>query len=222
MLVCYCGVVNLFSSKTNYFCDTIVWIDAVQWEMMKFHGHHFQSIAIATINRFVSVSIPKNVYQMIIYKCTNFGAFIKKCTTGLIWYAAPCRCTIYFRREFIPAVESLWSTVARFCRCSWSVLSVTNNKQIPDKPWGIFSRVHWKIDGVADTPNGRQLYWKRLLCVLIAMILLVCSSNWICWYQWYALAISSFENVFPPVSDAIKVIKFYVRGSYPAWFTVSL
>jgi len=37
----------------------------------------------ATMGIFESASISKIVYQVIVYMCINFGAFIKKCTIGL-------------------------------------------------------------------------------------------------------------------------------------------
>ena len=38
---------------------------------------------MATINTFVSASMSKNVYLVIVYMCAKFGAFIKKCTVLL-------------------------------------------------------------------------------------------------------------------------------------------
>jgi len=43
---------------------------------------------MVTMSTFVSASISKNVYLVIVYMCANFGAFIKKCTIFLL-----SRCT---------------------------------------------------------------------------------------------------------------------------------
>ena len=70
---------------------------------------------------------------------------------------------------------------------------------MPRRPWRSVSIIRWKIERAADTLKGKQFYWKRPFCVLIATIFLDCSSSGVCWY---ALAKSSFEKVFPLASDA--------------------
>ena len=39
---------------------------------------------MATVGTFASASISKNVNYVLVSMCTNFGAFIKKCTIGLV------------------------------------------------------------------------------------------------------------------------------------------
>ena len=55
-------------------------------------------------------------------------------------YSTSCNIKWHFSSfNFIPAAESLWSNVAKFFRCSWSVCPVIKRSsrytQTPSKPW---------------------------------------------------------------------------------------
>ena len=79
----------------------------------------------------------------------------------------------------------------------------------------------WKIAGAEDTPNGRRLYLKRPLCVLITMYCFDSSSSLICCYAWLMFNV---EKYWPPESTVNKssVREMGYCSNFDAVFTVSL
>ena len=59
--------------------------------------------------------------------------------------------------------------------------------------------VLWKIPGAEAIPNGRRLYLKRPLCVLIVVNFLESSASGTCWY---ACSRSRVEKCLPPAREA--------------------
>ena len=56
---------------------------------------------MVTMSTFVSASISKNVYLVIVYMCAKFGAFIKKCTIFLFsHFTITLGCQVVLKHNF--------------------------------------------------------------------------------------------------------------------------
>jgi len=70
---------------------------------------------MVSTSTFVSASISKNVYLVIVYMCAKFGAFIKKCTIFLLsrytnTHNYPCKTSF---KVYILTVGQYWLGIAK-------------------------------------------------------------------------------------------------------------